>query len=530
MGVNTVIGGGSMEDKALLGVDIGTQGTKVVLTNLEGTVLSEAHREYGVIHPRPGWAEQWPQVWEEAVYQAIRECLQKAKISEKKVAAVGLTGLFGGAGIPVDRYGEPLRPCIIWLDRRAVDEVAWVRKNADVEEILRVTGNFVDAYFGFPKIIWIKKHEPGIWQNIYKLLPPTTYIAFKLTGRIATDFSTAANIGGVFDIRTLKWSEELCSALGIPLEMLPDNLVESTAVVGEITHEAEKRCGLRAGTPVVIGGIDAPVATFAAGALKEGENVAMIGTSTCWGVVCHTEKVRIFSPSFIKVPYVIDAQNFLYVAAGADTSGALLRWFRDNFGQPEVDLAEKEGISPYALLDSKAEEIRPGSEGLLILPYFMGERAPLWDASARGAILGLTLFHTRIHIYRAFLEAISYSLRQCIEEAETAGLSVESMCRVVGGLAKSSIFLQILADILGRFVLVPRQDVGAAFGAAMLAGLGVHSVTKDDIVHKWIAYRSTFEPRRDIHVQYDTYFRLFKRLYSATKDIMHTLAELQGRD
>lgn len=516
-----------MEDKALLGVDIGTQGTKVVLTNLEGAVLSEAHREYGVIHPRPGWAEQWPQVWEEAVYQAIRECLQKAKVSEKKVAAVGLTGLFGGAGIPVNRNGEPLRPCIIWLDRRAVDEVAWVRKNTDVEEILRVTGNFVDAYFGFPKIMWIKKHEPDIWQNIYKLLPPTTYIAFKLTGQIAMDFSTAANIGGVFDIRNLKWSEELCSALGIPLEVLPDNLVESTTVVGEITYEAERKCGLRAGTPVVIGGIDAPVATLAAGALKEGENVAMIGTSTCWGVVCCMKSIKTFSPSFIKVPYVIHPQDFLYVAAGTDTSGALLGWFRDHFGQPEVDLAGKEGVSVYALLDSRAAEMRPGSEGLLVLPYFMGERAPLWDSSARGAILGLTLFHTKVHIYRALLEAIGYSLRHCIEEAETTGLLVESKCRVVGGLAKSNIFLQILADILGRSIVVPHQYIGAPFGAAMLAGLGVRSITKDDIAHNWIAYRSIFEPRRDVHVQYDTYFRLFKRLYDATKDVMHALAELQ---
>ena len=206
----------------LLGVDIGTQGTKAVLVDIKGTVIAEASSEYDVMTPKPNWAEQWSDVWLEASYRVIREIVEKSKVEKKEIIAVAFSGLYGGSGIPVDKEIKPLRPCLIWMDRRAVEETEWVKKNIDKTTLFKITGNYVDSYYGFTKMLWIKNHEPEIWKRIYKFITPKDYVIYHLTGEIAIDYSSAGNIGGVFDINKLNWSEELCTELGIPLEYLPE--------------------------------------------------------------------------------------------------------------------------------------------------------------------------------------------------------------------------------------------------------------------------------------------------------------------
>lgn len=514
-----------MGSRFLIGVDIGTQGTKAVVVGPEGEVLGGGLVEYGIEQPRPSWAEQWPQVWEEAVYNAIRQAVERSGVASRDVAALCLSGLYGGSGVPVDRGMKPLRPCLIWMDRRATEEVRWVKENVDLDKLFAVTGNYVDTYFGYTKILWIKRHEPRIWAKVHKFVPPTSYVEYRLTGQLAVDFSSAGNLGGIFDLRRLSWSEEMAEDLGIPLELMPERLVPSTEVVGELTAEAAGKCGLVPEIPVVAGGIDAPMATLSAGATEPGDNVAMMGTSTCWGVVHRGEGL---SPKLVSMPHVVNPGEEIYTWGGSATSGALIRWFRDNLGRPEAEAGERIGVDPYRILDLEAEEIPPGSEGLLVLPYFMGERAPLWDPKARGTILGLTLYHTRAHIYRAFMEAAAYSLRHSIEVGEACGLKLREEVRVVGGVAKSQIWPQILADVTGRPILVPLGNVEAPLADALIAGLAVGLISDHKAISDWIREVHVFKPCKDTHERYTALYGLYRRLYEEIRDVMHALVELQG--
>jgi len=227
-----------MAKRYLVGVDVGTLGTKAIVVSLEGEILGSALVEYGVEHPRPSWAEQWPQVWEEAAYNTIKGSIEKAGIAPSDVAGICISGLYGGSGVPVDEEFIPLRPCLIWMDRRATDEVKWIKERVDLDRVFEVTGNYVDTYFGYPKILWIKNNEPQIWERVHKFVPPSSYIEFRLTGQLAIDYSSAGNLGGIFDIKHLCWSEEMSKVLGIPLEKMPEKLVASTEVVGEVTSAA----------------------------------------------------------------------------------------------------------------------------------------------------------------------------------------------------------------------------------------------------------------------------------------------------
>lgn len=509
-------------EKLLIGVDIGTQGTKGVLVSPNGGVLSTATVEYGVLHPHPLWAEQWPDVWLNASCTVIQRLIQGR--DARAIAGVCISGLYGGSGIPLDARMKPVRPCLIWMDRRAIEEVEWVRQNVDLDHLFSITGNWVDSYFGYTKLLWIKHKEPEHWQKISIFLPPNSYVNFRLTDNVAIDHSSAGNLGGLYDIHTHRWSEEMAEVLGIPLKRMPERIVASKEVIGEITGEGSKLTGLARGTPMLAGGIDAPMATFAAGALSRGDNVAMMGTSTCWGII-HTGDG--FAPELVSMPHVIGEGKEIYTWAGSATSGALARWFRDTLAQTEIEQAGQTGQDAFQLLDEAAEKVRPGCEGLLALPYFMGERAPLWDPHARGAWVGLTLSHTKAHLFRALLEATAYALRHSIEEGEAAALPLKKETIVVGGVAKSPLWLSILADITGRPIRTLETDgIGAPLADAFLVGLTIRLVNHREQIRQWIRYTEPFLPDPRRHALYDQYYRVYRRLYKDLKDEFNTLAKL----
>ncbi|WP_448536371.1 FGGY-family carbohydrate kinase [Pseudothermotoga sp.] len=504
----------------LLGTDIGTQGTKTVLVDEKGIVLAEASREYDVITPKPNWAEQWPDVWVKAVFETVKEVVEKANVPRKQIAGIAISGLYGGSGVPVDKNMQPLRPCLIWMDRRAVKETEWVKKNVPKEQIFSITGNYVDSYFGFTKIMWIRNNEPEIWKKIYKFVTPKDYVIYKMTNQLVIDYSSAGNLGGVFDIRKLTWSKEMCDVLGIPIEYLPERIVKSSDVVGKICKEASELCGLLEGTPVVAGGIDAPVAQLSAGALQEGEHVAMVGTSTCWGTVHDGSKLAF---GLVSYPYVVYDTERIYTFGGSATTGALARWFKEQFAESETVVGERMGISAYQLLDQEVKGIPAGSDGIIVLPYFMGERSPIWDPSARGVIFGTTLYHKRAHIYKAFMEAGAYALRHNIEAGLNAGLKLNDECWIVGGVARSSVWVQIFADVTGFKMRQVASLVEAPFGDAFLAGLGTGVIDKPERIKEWVKYREPVEPRSENKKVYDKYYEIYLQLYERTKDLMQAL-------
>lgn len=507
----------------LIGVDVGTQGTKAVLINPKGEVLAHSYKGYDVETPKPSWAEQWPEPWVDATFETIKGVVVKANVSAEDIKGIAISSLYGGSGIPVDKDMNPLAPCLIWMDRRAEKEAKWVEKNIDLDELFEITGNSVNSYFGFTKILWMKNNLP-IWDKIQYLLPPASYIVYRLTGEVAVDHSSAGNIGGVYDLKKRNWSSHMLEKLGIPLKFFPERLVECTEIVGGITEEVAIKTGLKIGTPVICGGVDAPVATVGAGAFNEGNHVAMTGTSMCWGFV--TEKPNL-SKSLVSMPHTIDSKNKIYTFGGAATAGAVVRWFRDTLGDLELDKQEKTGVNAYTLLEEKAMNIPAGSEGLIVLPYFMGERSPIWDSKARGTIIGLSLMHNKGHLFKAFMEGVAYSLRHNMEMVAGTGVHLNKEIILVGGVSKSKIWPQIFADVTGRPVKIIKNDVEAPLADALLAGLATGVFQEPNILSQWLEFDNTIEPNLENTKLYNKIFDIYKSLYLNLKINMSEINDLK---
>ncbi len=511
----------------LVGVDIGTSGTKAVILDGSGKVRSQSFCEYGVVTPAPSWAEQWPDVWLEAVRDTLKTAFELSGLQSSDIEGIAVSGLYGGSGIPVDRDAVPLRPCIIWMDRRARKETQWVKQNVPLDTLFSITGNHVDSYYGFTKMLWIRNNEPEIWKRIHQFVTPKDYVIFKLTDVLATDYSSAGNIGGVFDIHKKQWSREMCDILGIPVSLLPERITRSFDIVGRLNKLYSDATGLMEGTPVISGGIDAAVAQFSCGTTREGEHVAMTGTSMCWGTV---HEGKYLSPGLVSFPYVVNDETSIYTFGGGATSGAVIRWFRDRFGAGEKEEERTTGVSAYALLEQKAGSVKPGSDDLLVLPYFMGERSPIWDPDARGVILGLSLLHTREHIYRACMEGVAYSLRHNMEEAIKAGIKLDDICYMVGGSAKSDLWTQIFADVTGFAMKRLENDAEAPLGDAFLAGLGIGVFTDPSEIKTWLAFREPTTPDKKNQEIYSRRFELYKEVYVQSKGIMSKLAEIRANE
>ncbi len=503
----------------VIGADIGTQSTKALLVETAtGRIVAQHAKSYQPETPKPLWAEQWPSVWLDAVAECIAACAAKAPAAEIK--AVCVSSLYGGSGIPVDADLQPLHPCLIWMDRRAGAEVEWVRANIDLERLYDVTGNGVDSYYGFTKMLWLQKHRPEVWARTRWLLPPNAYVARMLTGELAVDHSSAGNIGGVYDIKRRAWSPEMLDRLGIPAAMMPERLVESSEIVGGLLAGWATRLGLATGTSVVAGGVDAAVATFAAGATRQGQHVAMMGTSMCWGTITQTTDAR---RGLITMPHVFNGLHDLYVFGGAIAAGASVAWYRDQFCEAEAAAARLSGGDVHQLLEDAARGVPAGSDGIVFLPYLMGERSPIWDDRASGAFVGLSLFHTRAHLYRAVLEGVTFALRHNIE-AGAEGLALADRLVVVGGAAHSDLWMQIIADITGYPVFTIEEEVEAPLGAALLAAIGVGLITRERAAQGWVTLAARAQPQAgDGRSAYDRLFGVYKDLYPALKASMHRL-------
>ena len=494
----------------VIGVDIGTQSTKALLVDVGGRLVASHSHGYQPDTPRPLWAEQEAGVWLGAVAACVAACTEAAAVPAGEIAALCISSLYGGSGIPVDAGMQPLHPCLIWMDRRATAEVDEVRAEQDLERLFDITGNGVDSYYGFTKMLWLRRHRPEVWARTRHLLPPNAWIIQQLTGALAVDHSSAGNIGGIYDVAARQWSGEMLVALDIPRAMLPERLVQSNEVVGQLLPEWAGRLGLRAGLPVVAGGVDAAVATLAAGANRPGQHVAMIGTSMCWGGIAPTADAR---NGLIAMPHVLNGLRDLYVFGGAITAGAAVTWFQQAFC-PGVSLR---------VLDAEASAVPPGSDGLVFLPYLMGERSPVWDARASGVFVGLGLTHTRAHLYRAVLEGVALALRHNMAVGGRGMGVLDDSLVVVGGAARSDVWMQIIADATGYPVRTIDEDVEAALGAAMLAAAGVGLADADRPGEGWVTVSGRATPQPAGEAKLAAAFEVYRSLYPALRPAMHAL-------
>jgi xylulokinase len=442
--------------KLLLGIDISTTGAKALLIDQSGQVMARSTTPLSLQTPRPLWSEQDPRQWWTGIVKSVRQALSEAEVSADSIAAVGLTGQMHGL-VLLDESGDVLRPAILWNDQRTGPQCDRIRERLGVERLIRITGN--DALTGFtaPKILWVQENEPEIYARARHILLPKDYIRFKLTGEYAMD--RAGGSGTIlFDLKKRTWSDEVLSALNIPADWLPPTY-EGTQVTGVINTRAAAETGLLAGTPVVGGAGDQAAQAVGVGAVEPGIIALTLGTS---GVVFAPTATALIEPEGRLHAFchgLPDRWHFMGVMLSAAGS---LQWYRDTLA------AEME----FADLVGEAEQVPPGSEGLFFLPYLTGERTPYADPLARGAWIGLTVRHRRAHMTRAVLEGVAFGLNDSFTLIQEAGLGSIDQVRISGGGAKSKLWQQILADVLDVELVTVNTTEGAAFGAALLAGVG----------------------------------------------------------
>lgn len=491
-----------------LGVDIGTYESKGVLADREGWIVATAARPHKMIVPQPRWAEHRADEDWWGDFAAIAGELSAA-VDPREIACVA-TSAIGPCMLPVDAAGRPLTNGVLYgVDTRAAREIEDLTAEIGAETILTRCGNALTSQSVGPKILWLRRNRPEVFARTAKVMTSTSYLVLQLTGEVVIDHYTAASFSPLYDIERLDWAEDLAEGI-VGREALP-RLMWSTEIAGRVTAEAAAQTGLAEGTPVTVGTIDAAAEAVSVGVSGPGDMMVMYG-STIFTILLAEARLR--DPRLWHAPWLFPARHA--AMAGLATSGTLTHWFRDQIGR---DLPEAEA---FARLAAEAEASPPGAKGLLVLPHFSGERTPIHDPSARGVFFGLDLTHDRGDMYRALLEGIAFATAHVMETYHEAGAEPERLTAVGGG-TKNRLWLQATSDVSGRDQAVCEKTIGASYGDAFLAALAVGAAEPGDIA-RWnpVARRVTAEPRE----LYARRFRLYRRLYERTKDIM---AEL-GRD
>lgn len=494
-----------------LGIDASTTGVKALIIDDAGNVLGAATTEIPLSTPYPLWSEQDPTDWWSGAVNSIKQVLKATSIAGEQIAAIGLTGQMHGLTL-LDEKGDALRPAILWNDQRTGPQCDEIRQRLGKKRLIELTGN--DALTGFtaPKILWVRQHEPEVFARAKHILLPKDYVRYRLTGHYATDKAGAAGTL-LLDIKKRDWSKEVLDALEIPAEWLPPTH-EGPEVTGPVSAEAAQLTGLKAGTPVVGGGGDQAAQAVGVGAVAPGIVALTLGTS---GVVFASAAEPFIEPegrlhAFCHaVPGRWHMMGVMLSAAGS------LRWYRDTFAA---------GVDFDTLL-APASDIPPGCEGLLFLPYLTGERTPHPDPLIRGGFVGVTIRHAQPHFTRAVLEGVAFGLRDSFELIKSSGLTQIKQVRVSGGGAKSSLWRQILADALNVELVTVNTTEGAAYGAALLAGVGAGAWPNVDAAcEACIKLTGSTAPRPDSVAQYEPYYVQYRELYPSLKDVSHKLSSL----
>jgi xylulokinase len=497
-----------------LGIDTSTTSSKALLIDEGGNVVAVASSPHTLQTPKPLWSEQDPHEWWEAVSASIRIMLEKAGIGGEEVAAVGLTGQMHGL-VLLDEGGNVLRPAILWNDQRTQGQCDEIHRRIGMEKFIQITGNVALTGFTAPKILWVKENEPDVFAKAKHVLLPKDYVRYKLTGEYAMD--KAGGAGTVlFDLKARNWSDEVLSTLEIPRTWMPKTF-EGTEVTSYVTEEAALLTGLKAGTPVMAGGGDQSAGAVGVGAVKPGVIGLTVGTS---GVVFATTPSALIEPegrlhAFCHaVPGMWHFMGVMLSAAGS------LQWYRDTLA-PNISFDD---------LLKEAESIPAGSDGLQFLPYLSGERTPHPDPLARGAFIGLTLRHNRAHMTRAVLEGVAFGLKDSFTLIQNSGLGNITQVRVSGGGSKGALWRQIMATVLNAELVSVNTTEGGAYGAALLAGVGMGAWS--DVAAACKACIKITGRTQPSPVEADTYqkaYELYRDLYPILKASFEKMGQINSR-
>lgn len=501
----------------LLGIDIGTSGTKTALYAEGGAVACSHTVDYPLYQPVNGWAEQRPEEWWSAVVAGIRAVT--SQIDKADITGIGLSGQMHGL-VMLDDAGQVLRPAIIWCDQRTGAECEQINQQVGQEQLLAITGNPAMTGFTAAKICWVKSHEPDIYARCRHILLPKDYIRYRLTGEFATEVSDASGMQ-LLDIRSRGWSAVVLEKLGIDRRLLPE-IYESAEITGRVSACAAGETGLKTGTPVAGGAGDNAAAAIGAGIVREGSAFTTIGSSAVIYALSDAPRIDGAGRVHSLCASVPGKWTVMSCTQGA---GLSLKWLRDNVCQAEVQRAQAQGQSTYGLMDRMAGEIPLGADKLLFLPYLMGERSPHPDPDCRGVFFGLSAIHTTAHLIRAVMEGVAYSQRECLDVFREMGVPIEAMT-MVGGGSRSQLWRAILRDMYGCPIYTLASDEGAALGAALLAGIGTGVYADAEQACAAVKKVGPELPDMEKNRVYTHYLSLYRKLYCSLFDSFKDLAAL----
>jgi xylulokinase len=494
----------------VLGIDVGTGGTRALIVGDDGRIIASATEEHEAFaSPKIGWAEQRPEDWWRAAGIAVRKALAQANLTGDQISCVGFSGQMHGA-VMLDAAGDVVRPALIWCDVRTEKQCQELNERIGAERLIRLTCNPALPNFTLTKLLWVRENEPDNWKRVRYVMLPKDYVRFRLTGERAIDVADASGTL-MLDVAGRKWSAEVLEAAQIDVSLLPA-VFESPDICGKISAAGAQATGLAAGTPVVAGAGDQAAGATGMGIVTPGAVSATIGTS---GVVFAATDRPALDPRGRLHTFCHAVPGRWHVMGVTQAAGLSLRWFRDRFECP----SSKPGVDPYEKLTAEAATVPAGADGLLWTPYLMGERTPHLDGEARGALVGLTASHTRAHIVRAILEGVAFSLKDTFTIFAEMNVPVKRI-RLGGGGARSPLWRQIQADVYGHEVEIVEAEEGAAYGAAILAGVGAKVwPSVDAACDAIVRVVDRIQPNpASVEVMQKNY-AAYRRVYPATKAI-----------
>ncbi len=506
----------------LIGIDFGTTGAKCCIIDDQGDVFAYAYREYPIISNKPDWAEHDSNLYWEVACQIIQECISKSEIDVKKIRGIGTSSALPSL-IMVDESLNTINNAYTLLDNRAKEEIGYVKDLIGEEKLFEITGNRLEDRPIVISMLWEKKNRYKDFSRIFKVLTVDGFIRLRLTGVPSANCSSGVYYGVAYDIRKHQFNKDILKQIGLPPDIFPD-FSNCDQIIGYTSKVAAMHTGLPEGIAVAAGQVDCNAGWLGGGATEVGDMNINLGTCGNFGII---HKSTDFNSSMINVPYTTDTDNTYVTIASTNTGGQALRYMRDNFSDIELAVEKTTGLNAYQLMDLQAKQVVPGSEGLIVLPYFTGERTPIWDLNAKGVVFGLGLNHTKPHLVRAMMEAVGYALYSSLEILLIGGVIINKPVVMNEGGAKSLVWRKILTDILDIPSVMLENRIGAPYGDAILAGVATGVFKDYRIAREKAHYVDYLEPDRENHKLYMQYYEIYKGLYDHIKEDYIKLAQIE---
>jgi len=508
----------------LIGLDYGTGGAKTSIINGRGEEMGYAFEEYPIITPRPGWSEHDPVNYWELACRIIKKAMGTADADPGDIKGIAVSSALPSL-VMVDRDHNPVHNAYNLMDKRATKQVEWIREHIGEQQVFEVSRNRLEDHPIIVNLLWEKENRPEDFKRIHKALTIDGFINLKLTGKFTGHYSGAAFYGVAYNLLERKFDKQILDRLGLSPDLFP-GLFRCEEIIGEVTGRAAAETGLKEGTPVAAGQVDCNAGWSGAGMVEEGDMQMNLGTCGNFGIL--TRDTR-FSETMINFSYTTDSENTYIIVPTTTTGGQLIRYMRDNFYAAELASEKVSGKDTFDLINEEAGTVPPGCEGLVVLPYLMGERTPIWDVDARGAVIGLSLNDTRGHVVRAMMEAVAYALYDSFRILMESGKSINPPIVLNEGGAKSNLWRRIITDVFNIPTVLVKRRTGAPYGDAVLAGVATGIFRDFSVTRQWVEYIEPMEPDGRLHDLYMDYFTLYKSIYNHIKEDFKTLAVLRNR-